>query len=694
MKKVAFVLLPLLLLAQNYVLQKDVLSAGGSKSTSTDYILQGTLSQTAIGSVEDTDYKAVIGFWHPPEAFPPDAPYIAECEKSGNSMTLTWNMITTDTLGNPDVVHYYCVYRNTSPDFVPGASDSITAVMQPDTTYTDAGVLDSTASYYYLVKAVDVVRNRSNKSNMGYKLNKFMNENAAATDRNWTALPYHNDYATVSQLVADLSAAGDPLTVITRLDTAAQQYESYLWLGFMWAGPDFAIEPGTAYEMVSTADTFLVLVGSNESDGLINLNQNAGKTSRNWVSIPYNAVYSTVSDITTDFAPAGNPVTVITRLDETLQLYESYLWLGFMWAGPDFAIVPGTGYEFVATTDTFWNPTEHDNAKSNKPTPLTAGHKHSKPDILMLGTLAETDRIPVWMQQGTRYMHAPETAAATYREVGVSHIVRLHCATDGLRNFIFSVYRPDQPYDVLTEKTIGSGIVGDNAVTALWFDVGNFKNPWQHGEEVLIIVEASGTKENYYTIQTITIDGQKNLEDIRGEIKLSPLPAVNFARGINQWRAVDNEDVIGYSVYSRKERLNNDVLTSTSFEAPEGVSVRLVLRGGHESVRSQGSQSYLDELPQVSALSFSPNPFMQETQIQYQISHAGAVDLKVYDTSGRLVRTLVHEVSDPGYYRLIWDGKDNTGRVLSAGVYFITFAVDVQGTPLYSTVKKAVLIAQ
>ena len=182
MKKVAFVLLPLLLLAQNYVLQKDVLSAGGSKMTSTDYILQGTLCQSAIGTVEDTDYKALIGFWHPPEPFPPDAPCIVQCVKSGSDMTMTWNMITTDTLGNSDVVYYYVVYRSTSPDFVPSASDSIAVVMQPDTTCTDAGVLDSTASYYYLIKAVDIARNRSGKSNMAYKHNKTVNENTETTD--------------------------------------------------------------------------------------------------------------------------------------------------------------------------------------------------------------------------------------------------------------------------------------------------------------------------------------------------------------------------------------------------------------------------------------------------------------------------------------------------------------------------------
>jgi hypothetical protein len=123
MRKILYILLPVFILAQvNYVLKKDVLSAGGRKMTNTsaNYVLQGTISQTTIGKVEDTNYKGIIGFWHLSDPIPPSAPYVDPAEKSGDDVILTWKKIITDTLGNSETVHYYVVYRNTSPSFIPG----------------------------------------------------------------------------------------------------------------------------------------------------------------------------------------------------------------------------------------------------------------------------------------------------------------------------------------------------------------------------------------------------------------------------------------------------------------------------------------------------------------------------------------------------------------------------------------------
>lgn len=68
-----------------------------------------------------------------------------------------------------------------------------------------------------------------------------------------------------------------------------------------------------------------------------------------------------------------------------------------------------------------------------------------------------------------------------------------------------------------------------------------------------------------------------------------------------------------------------------------------------------------------------PNPFTQMTDIRYQIGHgAGTVHatLRAYDLSGRLVKTLVDEHKGPGNHWATWDGKNETGRGVSAGVYF------------------------
>jgi hypothetical protein len=180
-----------------------------------------------------------------------------------------------------------------------------------------------------------------------------------------------------------------------------------------------------------------------------------------------------------------------------------------------------------------------------------------------------------------------------------------------------------------------------------------------------------------------------------GIITLEPFPEPVTTEGTLSWRPAESASVVGYSIYRSGQRLNTTVVTDHSYPTPEG-SLRLVLRGGHESVRTsqQPAGPEHKNLPYVSAFSFSPNPFMAQTEIQYQVSVRGRVALKVYDASGRLIRILTEQTHDPGYYRTIWDAKDETGRVLPSGVYFMTFAAANHGKPDCTVVKKAVLVGK
>ncbi|HAD81511.1 MAG: hypothetical protein A2509_10485 [Candidatus Edwardsbacteria bacterium RIFOXYD12_FULL_50_11] len=65
-----------------------------------------------------------------------------------------------------------------------------------------------------------------------------------------------------------------------------------------------------------------------------------------------------------------------------------------------------------------------------------------------------------------------------------------------------------------------------------------------------------------------------------------------------------------------------------------------------------------------------PNPFRGQTAIKYQLPSQSPVRLNVYNISGQLVRTLVDAKQLPGYYNIAWNGRDNSGRPVSAGVYF------------------------
>jgi flagellar hook assembly protein FlgD len=44
--------------------------------------------------------------------------------------------------------------------------------------------------------------------------------------------------------------------------------------------------------------------------------------------------------------------------------------------------------------------------------------------------------------------------------------------------------------------------------------------------------------------------------------------------------------------------------------------------------------------------------------------------MRVFDLSGRLVRTLANEDMAAANHSVIWDGADDNGRPLGAGVYF------------------------
>ncbi len=615
------------------------------------------------------------------ETYPPCAPCITQAEKNISDVILTWNTVTDDTLGNEDTIDCYIVYRNTSPSFVPDVLDSIGACTHPDTTYTDIDAMNGPQSYYYLVKSVDNVGNESKKSNMGYVLHKPVNENPDATDKNLVSLAYTSEYSTISDLADDLSPNGDPIIKITNLRDD-QLYESWSYSSIppkRWTGTDFAIIPGRAYEMVTVKDTFIVLVGCNEVDGLVSLNENPGAADKNWVSIPYNAAYSFVSDITDEYSPVGNPLVKITNLRDD-QLYESWTYSTIpfpRWTGTDFAITSGRGYEFVTSVDTTWNPTEWNNEISSglekEATARTSDFEIS------VGTLNQPDRRPIWvMRDGDYTPSAALFKEEISREPGVSHTVRADLQLKGFENLIFTTYRPDKPYDVLTEKVIGCGSAHKDDLHLIWFDVGNFREPWHNGEEVVLIIEASKDGQAYFVALSVILDERVDIQHLPDTITLMPIPEPVAGKGVMSWHSIDNDYIIGYSIYNGGERLNNLVVTDETYAADDGY-LKLVLKGGHETeYGSQGLESATyGKMPSSVDFVVSQNPFTKAMKMFYQVPSMSMVDLRIYDAGGRQVRTLVQkEIQPPGDYTEVWYGVDDVGHKVASGVYFVRFETD------------------
>jgi hypothetical protein len=83
-----------------------------------------------------------------------------------------------------------------------------------------------------------------------------------------------------------------------------------------------------------------------------------------------------------------------------------------------------------------------------------------------------------------------------------------------------------------------------------------------------------------------------------------------------------------------------------------------------------------------------PNPFNPTTTIQYDVPDGGgAVTLRVYDVSGRLVRTLVDGRQTPGSKSVVWNGTNDGGQGVASGIYFYRMTA-----PGFSSTRKMVLL--
>ncbi|MCG9128071.1 T9SS type A sorting domain-containing protein [Candidatus Poribacteria bacterium] len=87
-----------------------------------------------------------------------------------------------------------------------------------------------------------------------------------------------------------------------------------------------------------------------------------------------------------------------------------------------------------------------------------------------------------------------------------------------------------------------------------------------------------------------------------------------------------------------------------------------------------------------------PNPFNPETWIPYQLSEESSVSVKIYDTTGKLIRSLPIGIQSPGFYNsrdraAYWDGRNVFGEQVSSGIYFYQLT-----TPTYQQTRRLVIV--
>lgn len=85
-----------------------------------------------------------------------------------------------------------------------------------------------------------------------------------------------------------------------------------------------------------------------------------------------------------------------------------------------------------------------------------------------------------------------------------------------------------------------------------------------------------------------------------------------------------------------------------------------------------------DAAPTVSPLRVSPSPFATRTRITFDVRRAGRVTLTVHDISGRRIARLLDEERAPGPLQVTWAGRDDGGREVPAGKYWLRLSTPDQ----------------
>ncbi|MBI1798041.1 MAG: T9SS type A sorting domain-containing protein, partial [Candidatus Eisenbacteria bacterium] len=136
------------------------------------------------------------------------------------------------------------------------------------------------------------------------------------------------------------------------------------------------------------------------------------------------------------------------------------------------------------------------------------------------------------------------------------------------------------------------------------------------------------------------------------------------------------------------QRLNGPPVDATSLisargyldfvvEGNTGVDYALLTHGNcNNNVVGVGDPPPPPPLPPVVALRAEPNPFVQQTQVTFELPRESAVRLAAFDISGRRVQTLYEGSASAGAHHLDWRARSAAGGRLQAGVYFLRLEVD------------------
>ena len=271
--------------------------------------------------------------------------------------------------------------------------------------------------------------------------------------------------------------------------------------------------------------------------------------------------------------------------------------------------------------------------------------------------------------------------------------------------FQFYAYIKSRPTEVLTHKSFGSGYYEPEGTW--WLNAGNFTTEWQIGDTLVVELLSiqAGQVERKTVVSMLTgagndFFGNAILERVPSQPDhLTPVELVSFRAAMNadgrvrlSWQTASETNNLGFRI--ERAAGENGEFDFLAFVAGHGTTSRenryefldrpqqpalyryRLIQVDHDGgLQVLGTVQVQATLPGGFQLRQSyPNPFdvrkTRQTQFQVYLNQPGRVQIHIYDIRGRLVRSLQHTATAPGRQRISWDGRNASGNLLPAGMYF------------------------
>ena len=84
------------------------------------------------------------------------------------------------------------------------------------------------------------------------------------------------------------------------------------------------------------------------------------------------------------------------------------------------------------------------------------------------------------------------------------------------------------------------------------------------------------------------------------------------------------------------------------------------------------SDSNINYIPEYHFFTNYPNPFNSTTRIRYYLPEDVMINITIYDMVGREIKNIVNTEQSAGYKSFQWNARNNSGQIISAGLYLYT----------------------